>query len=454
VSGAEIPFDEPGGELAGTMIQAKVGKEPRSFPLSEIQHVWLEKRKLTTGAKIGIAAGAAVVAVIAVAAIAIAKSTSDSSGKQSSCPFVYSWDGSQFRLDSEPYGGAIARGLAREDWSELKHIRDVDGQYRVLMTNEADETQHTDLAELWIADHPAGVRVVADGSGNLLGLSNIQRLLNAQEKNGREITPWLTAKDRRIWEPMPDAAGSPQNEITLTFPKPAAASRAWLVSNLATGAWGALMVKDMVSLLGRDANAWLDSLDTNILQAKSVYQWVNREETLRMKVDVEDSSGWRTQGSFSGGGPIVAEDRALPLDVSGVSGDRLRIRFRPPSGFWALNSFEISYDAAGPVPFIRVPAESALTSGGTDMLKELASINKVYYSMPEIGDAAELQFRAPLRQPSMERTVFLHTSGWYQLHLRDSHEPDRSAFNDVLNTPGGIGRFAATQYDAWKRASR
>ena len=462
VRGEEISFDEPGGKMVGQVIEAQVNKQPRSFPLSDIQHIWLLKKNLTTGGKVAIAAVVAVAAIVAVVTISAAKSgrsstpVPSSTTGQSSCPFVYSWDGSQFVLDGEPYGGAIARGLAREDWTELRNIRDVNGEYRVLMTNEADETQHTDLAELWIADHPAGVRVVADENGKLIGLSNIQRLLKAQDKTGRDITQWLIAKDRKIWEPEPvsDADGNLQNQIILTFPKPADADEVWLVSSAATGMWGSLVIKQMVSLLGRDANAWLESLDTNFLRAASVYQWVDREETLRLKVDVEESSGWRTRGSIFGGGPIVAEDRVVPIDVRGASGDLLRFRLCPPGGFWALNSFEISYHSTGTVPFTRLAAQSALTSDGMDVQKELASKDGVYYSMPEIGNAAVLRCRAPLRQPGMERTVFLHTAGWYQLHLGVSGEPDQHAFNEVLNTPGGVARFTASQYEAWKHTNR
>jgi len=452
VKGEEISFDEPGGRLVQKAIEAKVNKESRSFPLSDIQHVWLVKQKLTTGAKVAIVSGVAIAAIVAVTAIALAQTRPSSN---SSCPFIYSWDGSQFVLDGEPYGGAIARGLAREDWSELKHIRDVNGEYRVLMTNEADETQHTDLAELWVADHPAGVRVVANENGKLIGLSNIQPPVNAQDKIGRDITQWLVAKDRRIWEPepAPDADGSLQNQIVLTFPKPADASEAWLVSNTATGTWGSLMIKQMVSLLGRDANRWLDSLG-NSRRVASVYRWAEREETLRLKVDVEESSGWRTGGALFGGGPIVAEDRALPLDVRRVPGNRLRIRLRPPVGFWALNSFGISYNSAGPVPFTRLAAQSALTSDGIDVAKQLASKEGVYYSMPEIGNAAGLLFKAPPRQSAMERTVFLHTAGWYQLHFEAGGDPDQRAFNEVLNTPGSTARFTASQYEAWKHANR
>jgi hypothetical protein len=453
--GEEIAFDEPGGKLVGKAIEANVKNERRTFILSDVQHVWLQKKKLTTGAKVGLVAGAGLVAVVVVAAASLSSSGS-SSGKQSSCPFVYSWDGRQYSLDGEPYGGAIAQGLAREDWSELRHIRDVDGEYRVLMTNEADETQHTDLAELWVADHPAGSRVVADGEGRLIGLSNPQKLLAAQAKFGRDLTPWLIAQDHTIWEPepFPYLDGSLKSEVILTFPKPEGAKNAWLISNLATGTWGSLMIKDMMSLLGRDANAWLQSLDRNFVRASSVYNWVNREETLRLKVDVEESNGWHTCGTLSGGGPIVAEDRALSMDMSGVQGDRVRIKIRPPNGFWALNSFEVSYDSAGSISFTKVAAQSARTSDDRDVLKELASVDKVFYSMPQIGDAAELRFKSPLRPSGMERTVFLHTQGWYQIHLRSDREPNQQAFNEVLTTSGGFSQFMVKQYEAWKHTYR
>jgi len=62
----------------------------------------------------------------------------------------------------------------------------------------------------------------------------------------------------------------------------------------------------------------------------------------------EEPPGWIARGSVPSGGPFIAEDRVIPLDVSRVSGTRLRIRLRPPVGFWALNSFAVSYDAASP----------------------------------------------------------------------------------------------------------
>ncbi len=66
------------------------------------------------------------------------------SSDEESCPFVYSFDGEEYVLDSEPCGVAVSEGLKRPDWVELSSLKEVDGKSRVLLTNELGETQYTD----------------------------------------------------------------------------------------------------------------------------------------------------------------------------------------------------------------------------------------------------------------------------------------------------------------------
>jgi len=71
-----------------------------------------------------------------------------------SCPLVYSWDGSGWRLDSGTFGGAITRGLQRTDVDGLDHLTPADGLLKLRVTNELDETDHLDALELLVVDHP------------------------------------------------------------------------------------------------------------------------------------------------------------------------------------------------------------------------------------------------------------------------------------------------------------
>jgi hypothetical protein len=441
--GKDVRFDDPGGVIAGGQVTANVNRAAYSIALSQVQRLWVERRGISAVRTIGLAAGIAVAAVGTLAIIvALTKE---------SCPFVYSWDGERYVFDAEPYGGAIARVLERDDYSELEHLKAQHGEYRLLITNEVDETQHTNLLELWVVDHAPGTRVVSDNQGHLYGFRNVERLQSARDRAGRDITAWLDATDRRIWEPEAKAAvdGSAREEIALSFAKPEGAVTANLMVNAATTLWGSYMIKRMVQLRGRGAAQWLASLGTNPIEIASLGAWYNRDELYSLKIDVEEESGWTTRGAVVGGGPFIAEDRVIPLDIRGVHGDRLRIRLRPPLGFWALNWFGVSYEAAAsPAPQV-VKIRAARASSGSDAVAALAANDGLYYSMPDMSESAELRFPAPPSTPGMARTVFLHSRGWYELHLGGQGEPDATTLSEIYSKPDAAARFAAREFANW-----
>ncbi len=444
-TGEEIKFDPPGGSLNQNTIVAKVKQAPYSIAFADVQRLWVERREKSVARTVGLSVliAAAVVGTIAAILVAI----------KQSCPFVYSWDGTQYVFDAEPYGGAITRGLERDDYSELEHLRAENGRYRLLLTNEVDETQFTNLMELWVVDHAPGTRVVADEHGNLYGLTGIQSLTAARDRYNNDLRPWLEATDRKIWEPDAVAGpdGSLRQEIVLTFPKPEGAAKVNLIANAATGLWGSYMIKKMVELRGREAATWLAAVDGDPANAQAVHAWAEREETYRLRIEVEEPTGWEVRGTILGGGPFLAEDRVIPLDVSRVRGTQLRLRMRPPVGFWAFNSFAVAYGDGQAVGFTRVAAQSARTSEGKDILPDLAATDDRYYQMPTTSDRAEIDFPAPERKAGTERTVFLHSRGWYQLHLRQNGEPDNAAVAKIMAVPGEAARFAVARFAEWQK---
>lgn len=447
-SGEDVGFDPPGGIVRESKIEANVRKVPYVVAFSDIQRLWVERRETSVARTIGLSAAIAVGAFGIFIAVAIAT--------KQSCPFVYAWDGTQYVFDAEPYGGAITRGLERDDYSELEHLREQNGVYRLLLTNEVDETQFTNLMELWVVDHTPGSRVVADESGKLYGLAGVRTLTAALDRDGKDLLPWLQFTDRRIWEPEPVAGpgGSLRQEVVLTFPKPEGATQANLLANAATGLWGSYMIKKIVELRGRETQNWLNAVDRNRGEAEAIHAWAAREETYRLRIEVEEPTGWEMRGSLLGGGPLLAEDRVVPLDVSRAQGRQLRIRLRPPIGFWALNSFAVAYGPADPVSITRVAALSGRSTAGVNVLPDLAASDDRYYAMPNIGDQAEISFAAPPRMRGMERTVFLHSRGWYQLHLQEGGEPDSAKLREIMTVPEAASNFAVQQYAAWQLSAR
>jgi hypothetical protein len=444
--GQDVRFDSPGGALRNGVITARVRGNDYSISLIDVNRLWIARVETSTVRTVGLVAGLAAATVVATVGIILLT--------KQSCPFVYSWDGAKYTFDAEPYGGAITQGLERDDYSELEYLRPDHGVYRLLLTNEVDETQFTNMMELWVVDGPAGARITADEFGGLHDLRHLQAPIAATDRTGKDLLNWLRATDRLIWEPapVPSPGGDLRDEIILTFRKPGGARNARLVVNAATGLWGSYMIKKMVELRGRDAPAWLESLRPESEALKEVHAWISREDIYRLNVEVEEPDGWHVRGSIPPGGPFVAEDRVVPIDTSHVPGDKLRVRLRPPLGFWALNSFAIDYDDDRKLAVTRIAPVGARTSTGHDVLPELLTSDNQYYSMPSTEDRAEIRFNAPPEKPGLKRTIFLHTRGWYQLHLNTGHEPDAAALDGIFNHPDGAARFAAKEYASWAAA--
>ena len=465
IKGEDVQFDPPGAAIRGGTVSGVFKKKPVDVPLDQVQRYWVQTTQVSTARTVGLVAGlTAVVVVVAVVAAEVTKKstpapTTTCTGNNclgGSCPYVYSWDGTRYVFEAEPYGGAIARGLEKDDVSELGQLKEEDGRYKLRMTNEVDETQMTNLTELWVVDHPAGIRVVPDVDGKLHTVSAPQSLLSAYDAEGHDLLPWLRSSDHLIWEPppVPDASGNLQGDIIMTFPKPAGATQVKLVANATTGLWGSTMIKKIVGLRGRDVGMFYFALNHSKSVRRQLTDWEEREELYRLKVYVEEPGGWKVRGILPGTGTFNSTDRILPLDVSHAQGDQLRIRIHPPAGFWALNSFAVDYTPDRPVSIEKLKPATAQDRQGRDVLPELAAVDGRYLAMPNIGDTADITFVAPPARAGTERAVFLHSRGYYKLHVSGTGEPDKATLKAFQKVPGSAARFAAAQYGQWQIANQ
>ena len=145
-------------------------------------------------------------------------------------------------------------------------------------------------------------------------------------------------------------------------------------------------------------------------------------------------------------GPFVSDERVVPLDVSRAVGNQLRVRLRPPAGFWAFNSFAVDYSAERPLPVTRLEPVRARDAAGRDLLPALRAADGQYYEMREVGERATVAFAAPPVAPGNERTLFLHSRGYYHMHIAEGSEPDAAAFQKILTEPGAGTTFSAGVY--------
>ena len=439
--------------LHNDSLFATVNKDPYKIALADVQHLWIRVKEvdpyLTTVAVIG------GVAVALLAMLAIYSASQSSSSNGSSCPSVYSWNGNRYVFDAEPYAGAISRGLERDDFSALENLQVVDGSYRLRLANEMPEMDCTNSVEICLLDHAPGQRVAVDAGGAFHNVTAALPLRSATDETGRDLRPWLEATDKLIWEPAPEATpdGGLRTEIVMSFPRPAGSERAKLVANVSTGTWGAWMIRELLDLRGNQLPWFYGAIDGVPAAQDSFRAWNEQEELFVLKVEVEEADGWQVRGYLPGGGR-AAETVVVSLDISHAQGEQLRLRLRPPVGFWALNSFAVDYSPKGPPLEVRVVAPTeAVDHQGNNVLPQLLAADDAYHVMPQTGNWANIVFPAPDLPRGRERTVFLHSRGYYQLHLDAEHEPDTARLEQIATVPDAATRFAVERF-ARLRAER
>jgi len=451
VSGDVIDFGRNEGTYVretNTIVGYDRNQVQRTIPMDDVLYVRIKKVDpvLTTLFVIGCVASAAGLTLLIILLT------------KKSCPFIYSYDGEKYVFDAEPLGGVIAEGLAKTEFSKMKHLKEVQGKYKFMISNEVEETQYIDMMKLVTVDHSPGTEVIADYSGNLIQVGNITPPLTVKDENGKDLSKFFAKRDLINWMSYIPKDGTiktkdTKNHLTLTFPKPADAKKAKLIFNVGTSQWGSNMISEMLQLRGRDIDKYYNDIKSLSFKLKAK-KYFEDEETYLLRINVKNGAQSETKGWLQGAGPLVIEDRILSLDISAIKGETLTIELNPAIGFWSMDFIGISYDDT-PQEFLVTELSPVLAKGdkGNDLTTYLDKIDKSYVTLPETGNRFMMEFEAPPLKKGMERIVYMKTHGYYEIHLDKSAPPKLDLLSKIQLTPGKVVEYSLEKFNEWRKNS-
>ncbi|HLP16210.1 MAG TPA: hypothetical protein VK470_08135 [Bacteroidota bacterium] len=391
--------------------------------------------------------GGIALAVVVVGAVVVAT--------KESCPFVYSYDGTTYRFDAEPLGGATTEGLSRTDYSKLEYLRPDSGCYRLLVRNEVDETQFIDRMTLCVVDHEPGMIPIATGTEDQFRCVRAPLPPSrAEDESGASLIAFVSSSDGVAWQSQMEQLSAhslidTRHTLTFTFPKPRDAKRAQLVIHAGTTLWGSHMIRLMYELRGNSVDEWFRQADRKGPALYRVLNFLEREELFSLRLSVQKNNEWVQRGSIIGGGPFLYETQTLPISVAGIHGDSLTIRVRPPVGFWSIDYLGVEYDTDVEAQGIELPIHRAMDEAGHDIAELLSHTDSRYYEMPTTSHSARLEFTVPPQKPGTDRSVFLKTSGYYKLHLAKDRPADLQTLSHLFAQPGAVVEFSMKKYAEW-----
>jgi hypothetical protein len=335
---------------------------------------------------------------------------------KSSCPFVYTHTGEGYEFTGEAYGGAIFAPLERHDFMPLPGIVPIENQYRLRITNELKERQYTNLAELWVVQHPEETKVLTDAKGNLHTFSDMQAPIQAQTITGESCLDQLIRKDSASYLFNEATPGNSLNEVILTFHKPVQATKGKLVLRAQNSLWLDYLFGEFTRQFGSLYNKWAAGQKKESFGKLSQWQ---QDQGIPLAVYLETPKGWKLVDNIESVGPLAARDLLVPIDLSGVeAAESIRIKLTAGFMFWEADYAGMDFTANVPVKLEKYTPFPAINEAGQSMDAALAADDTLYARQLQPGTALTLTYQhtiPPVAGTSL--SAFLHTKGYYE-HVR------------------------------------
>ena len=421
-----------------------------TLPLSEIDRIEViqhDKSRTSTSYIIGglaLTLGAAiVVALVAVATAPQPEPVNIPPG--SSCPYVSAYDGEKFVLQGEVYGGAIFPQLQRDDYLPLDAAL-TDNNYILKLSNELQEVQHTDFADVLVVEHDPEQQVMVDPDGKIHSVSQRVSIDQAMLNGQMDVKEQLAAKDRQSCLFNDLGNRGDRESLYLTFKNINHSAKAKLIMNLRSSPWFDHLYGNFTRAFGNSYNSWIREQAKE--PAAKMEAWMN-EQSIPLVISVKTEDGWQEVRKLNTIGPLLNREVIIPLNIP--ASETAEIRLSCGYMFWELDYAAIDYTNDAAFEIERLKPYEAINEKQVDVLLSILNADKKFLDQPAVGDATILKYRGKKARTGKTQSVFLHTSGHYE-HVRVYKGSPKTAFLKSFSKPGALAAFSKQEFlKSWNK---
>lgn len=335
-----------------------------------------------------------------------------------SCPHVYAFDGTEYRLDADMLSGSLFEGAESDDVDRMEHLRAADGRFLLQIANERQERDFVDRVALEVVDHPAGTTALSTPSGALALLGPAEAPAAARDDRGGDRIAAVVGEDALSWlgDPAahdPKAEARPRDALELTWP--AGTGRAFLVLRARNTEAATEALYRYLATIGPGVGSLLE-----LSECSKGYPYRQRlaDELDRMGVplaiEAQSADGWRRVAQLAPIGPAALRSIAIPLDLPEGAAVTLRLTAVPAA--WEIDRVALARAGEGAmVSSVLAPARAS-GPAGDDLLGLLREADGRRVAI-ERGERVQLSFEAPAPREGQARSVFLRLRGYYDVQI-------------------------------------
>ncbi|MEM7818919.1 MAG: discoidin domain-containing protein [Candidatus Aenigmatarchaeota archaeon] len=324
-------------------------------------------------------------------------------GGGGSCPFIYSWNGSDYIFEHEAYPFAVIKVAETTTYDRLHSLKEDNGELKIKIKQVLRERDWTDSFKLFAIEHPGNDSfVMPDYNGNYHTIKNLIEPISCVEHlSGKDCLKEVKYFDGLAWKDSLKQANvnnekTLKNWIVLEFPKPENVSKAKLFfstmkQKTITQEW-----EYYIDQIGENYWDFWQWFTSSVPSLNKIFQklYLNMyEREIKQHIQIWNGDRWVEQGSVSAGDSLW-DDFLIVLDISKIKEDKLKVRFYQTTGHYTINYVAIDYSEDESMKVKEIKPYYAVKNGKENVLDLLLENDEKYvFLLP--NDVVELKYKAP-----------------------------------------------------------
>jgi|GEM_PF-1671514 len=341
------------------------------------------------------------------------------------CPFIYSFNGSEYVLEHEGYPHSALPPWEDESYSVLENLEESSGEYKIRITEELVEDSFTDKVRLFVIGHEKKNKVYPDLDGGFHTTTNPVKPLSCFEEDGTECLEfmendgvhWMSSVDDKN---LRDSDGDDiideydiedlHDGIILSFPNPHLKSQAKLLLGVKGSGGVSHAWNEFQNSLGKLNAEKIARLSWHEPLKSALYKLRDREGVLNVRV--WDGAVWVRQKAYGVGAGIIQEN-ILVLNVP--ENDSIYIKLDSSTLAYEIDYAQVEFRLDGELltrEITPIKAESNTKYSESQILDYLLEDDGNYLNLTT-GDYVELTFKEPENFEFEDKTIAVSIQGFF-----------------------------------------
>ena len=367
---------------------------------------------------------------------------------KSSCPFVSAYNGNDFVLQGEIYGGAIYPQLVRHDYLPLNMATAANGNLQLKISNELQEQQFTDMADLIVIKHSKQASVINDSEGNLYSINKPEAPVTAILSGKKDVRESILLADQRLLYFDDSSSNTGNNYVVLQFNKQENIGKGKLILTLKNSYWLDYLYGEVAKGFGSFYNIYTKQQHKK--PAAQLNKWTS-EQQVPLEVSIKTNEGWKKITELTTIGPVAVRDIVVPVDLSIVKDSKIEIKLSSGYLFWELDYAAMDFGADDKMEVQILKPYTAHDETGKDVLNVLSKEDGKYLAQPLPGTVATLEYKwHPENNNDEAYTFILHTKGYYE-HVRSFKGAPNTKFLKQFKRRGAFPQFSLQRFKQFNK---